>query len=65
VVLGGALSLAAPLILPEAERITYDTSLPPNREHVKILPSTHGTDACLMGAIALVLDDILREAIFG
>jgi glucokinase-like ROK family protein len=65
VVLGGALNLAAPLILPEAERITYDTSLPPNREHVKILPSTHGTDACLMGAIALVLDDILREAIFG
>jgi glucokinase-like ROK family protein len=65
VVLGGALNLAAPIILPEAERIAYETSLPPNREHVRIVPSAHGTDACLMGAIALVLDDILREPMLG
>jgi hypothetical protein len=28
---------------------------------VKVTISTHSVDACVMGAVALVLDDILRE----
>jgi hypothetical protein len=35
--------------------------LAPGREHLRIIPSVYGSDACVMGAIALVLDDIVRE----
>jgi hypothetical protein len=35
--------------------------LQPPCENVRITGSAHGADACVMGAIALVLDDILRE----
>ena len=33
-------------------------------EDVKIIPSAHETKACEMGAVAMVLDDILREPAF-
>lgn len=61
IVLGGALNLASPILLPVMEQTMFENALATNCEKVKIAASAHGTDACLMGTIALVLDDILRE----
>lgn len=61
IVLGGALNNASSFLINDIERVVADNTLAPGREHLKIIPSAHGTDACVMGAVALVLDDILRE----
>jgi glucokinase-like ROK family protein len=61
IVLGGALNKASPFLLKDVEQIVYANTLAVEREQFKIIPSAHGADACVMGAIALVLDDILRE----
>jgi glucokinase-like ROK family protein len=61
IVLGGALNTASSILLKDVERIVFENTLAPGREHLRIIPSAHGTDACIMGAIALVLDDILCE----
>ena len=61
IVLGGALNKASPVFLKDVERVVLENTLIPVREHLKIIPSAHGADACIMGTIALVLDDILRE----
>ena len=61
IVLGGSLSLVGSIVLPEVEKIVNSTALAPNREHLQIAASTLGVDACMMGAVALVLDEILRE----
>jgi len=61
VVLGGALSLASPFLLPVIEETVREHALEQPREIVEIAASAHGADACVMGAVALVLDDILRE----
>lgn len=64
VVLGGALNLASPFLLPVMEQTVAENSLQPAFENLRIAASAHGTDTCVMGAIALVLDDILREPMF-
>jgi glucokinase-like ROK family protein len=61
IVLGGALNLASPILLPQIEGVVCSAALKPPCENVQITGSAHGADACVMGAIALVLDDILRE----
>lgn len=61
VVLGGALSLASPFLLPVIERTVAEHALAKPCEIVKVVASAHGTDACVMGTVALVLDEILRE----
>jgi glucokinase-like ROK family protein len=61
VVLGGALSLASPFLLPVIEETVREHALEQPREIVEVAASAHGADACVMGAVTLVLDDILRE----
>jgi len=61
VVLGGALSLAGPFLLPVIEETVQKHALPQPRSALTITTSAHGADACVMGAVALVLDEILRE----
>jgi glucokinase-like ROK family protein len=61
VVLGGALNSASDILLPIVERVVVGNALGIICEDMKIIPSAHGTEACVMGAVALVLDDILRE----
>lgn len=61
VVLGGALNVASPILLPIIGQTTQQQVLPPLRDTFEIVASAHGVDACTMGAIALVMDDILRE----
>lgn len=63
-VLGGSLNNASSLLLSDIERVASANMLAPGREHIRIISSAHGTDACVMGAIALVLDDVLREPSF-
>jgi glucokinase-like ROK family protein len=64
IVLGGALNKASSFLINDIERVVSANTLAPGREHLRIIPSAHGTDASVMGAIALVLDDILREPAF-
>jgi glucokinase-like ROK family protein len=61
VVLGGALSVASAHLLPVIEKTIQEHALPQPHEIVTVSTSAHGADACVMGAIALVLDNILRE----
>jgi glucokinase-like ROK family protein len=63
IVLGGALNLASPYLLPFMEQVVCAESLPPSCENVSVVPSANGIDACIMGAVTLVLDDILREPV--
>ena len=63
IVLGGALNRASSVLLPIVEKTISENALIPARENVRVAASAHGTDACLIGAIALVLEDILREPI--
>jgi glucokinase-like ROK family protein len=64
IVLGGALSLASEFLLPTIEDTVGKKALKPPCENVQFAASAHGEDACVMGAVALVLDDILREPMF-
>ena len=61
VVIGGVLSLARDLMLPVIERTVFKDALPPSVDQMRIVYSERGKDACIYGAIAIVLDDILRE----
>jgi len=63
IVLGGSLNMASPIIMPVVERTVTANTLAPNRENVEIVSSELGWDASVMGAVALVLDEILREPI--
>ena len=61
VVLGGALNMASPILVPIITRTTQQHVVAPLRGTFRVVASAHGADACVMGAVALVMDDILRE----
>jgi len=61
VILGGTLSGAGQWLVPVINASMQQNVLPPLRNITRIEVSARGEDACLLGAIALVLDDILRE----
>lgn len=61
VVLGGALSLAGNWVIPVIQQYIQENVLLPLRGSVRIEGSAHGLDACVLGAIALVLDNVVRE----
>jgi predicted NBD/HSP70 family sugar kinase len=59
--LGGALSQTSQWLIPVITSALQSNILPPLRSAIRIEASAQGENACLLGAIALVLDDILRE----
>jgi len=61
VILGGTLGLALEPFLSEIKDWIESQALPPMTGTFDIRVSQLGTDTCLMGAAALVLDEILRE----
>lgn len=61
VVFGGTLVPLHPWMIPVIAATLQKNVLPPLRKITRIEPSSHGEDACLLGAVALVMDDILRE----
>ena len=64
IVLGGVLSKACSLIINDIDQVVSSNMLDPEKDHLRIMSSAHGADACVMGAIALVLDDFIREPAF-
>ena len=63
VILGWSLGQAFNLLLPSIEKSLQKTSLPDLRQDMVLIPSLNGSDAALLGSIALVLDQIIRESI--
>ncbi len=61
IILGGVISLASDYLLPAIERTIEERSLAWPRRMVRIMASSHGPDACVMGGVALVLHDILSR----
>jgi glucokinase-like ROK family protein len=61
VVIGGVFSYAREIILPVLENTISNETLTAVKEDLSVKFSEHGADACVLGAIAVVLDDILRE----
>ena len=61
VIIGGAFSYGREILLPILEEIISTETLPAIKSDLQITFSKHGADACVLGAIAVVLDDILRE----
>jgi glucokinase-like ROK family protein len=61
VVFGGILSLAWQFLQPGVTEEMQRRALRWNREATQVVLAQHGFDACVMGGLALVLQDILRE----
>jgi predicted NBD/HSP70 family sugar kinase len=61
IILGGAVSLAGDYLLPTIEKILEERSLAWPRRMVRVMASSYGPDACVIGGVALVLHDILRR----
>lgn len=61
VVLGGVLTLAGPYILPRAQKEVNARALAAARKGIQIALSTFKSDACVIGAVTLVLRGILNH----
>jgi glucokinase-like ROK family protein len=61
VVIGGTFSYGREILLPVLEDVITNEALPAVKNDLHVIFSEHGEDACILGAIAVVLDDILRE----
>ncbi|HVP20613.1 MAG TPA: ROK family transcriptional regulator [Anaerolineaceae bacterium] len=62
VVVGGALSPASPWLIPIIQDQIRENALQPLIQTVKIIPSQLGVDSCVIGAVALVLDNVMQES---
>ena len=63
IILGWSLGQAYDMLLPGIEKSLKKFCLSDLREDLLIIPSSNGADAALLGSIALVLDEIIRETI--
>ena len=63
VVIGGAFILGKDILQPIIEKTIFSNVLQPSADSLRIGFSERGADACALGAVAIVLDDILREMI--
>ncbi len=61
VIIGGAFSYGREIILPILQNTVSGEALPAVKEELRVVFSEHGSDACVLGAIAVVLDGIMRE----
>ena len=61
VVIGGIMSLAGEYLLPIVQKELNRRALRWNRKATKVVIARHGFDACLMGGIAKIYQDILAE----
>ncbi len=64
IVLGGALTACSQWLIPDIQKYLQEMVLYPLREHIRVEASARGTDAPVLGAVALVLDNILREPLY-
>jgi predicted NBD/HSP70 family sugar kinase len=63
IILGGVLSQTIAPYLEIVKQSVWERALAPSVDGVEIKLSTLGTNACVMGTIAVVLDEILREPV--
>ena len=61
IILGGPLSMAGQYLLPAIEETVSLHSLPEIGRQAKVVLSNFGPDASLIGAIAIVVDDVLAN----
>jgi predicted NBD/HSP70 family sugar kinase len=60
-VVGGALQPLSDMILPIARDTFARNSLFQPQQDIQIIPSALGPDSCVLGCIALVLDEVIRQ----
>ena len=61
IVIGGTFILVKDILQPIIENTIFSKVLQPSADGLRIAFSERGTNACVFGAVAIVLDDILRE----
>ena len=61
IIFGGVMSLASDYLLPAVEKTLEERSLAWPRQMTRVMASSYGPDACVMGGVALVLHDILSR----
>jgi glucokinase-like ROK family protein len=61
IVVGGALNQISDMILPIARDTFAKNSLFQPQQDIKIIPSALGSDSCVLGCVALVLDEVIRQ----
>jgi predicted NBD/HSP70 family sugar kinase len=59
IVIGGSLSLAGEYLIAGVREVVYQRSLPLATSHLRIVAATTGDRAGILGAAALVLDEVL------
>jgi glucokinase-like ROK family protein len=63
VVLGGTLGKAADLLLPEISSVVFGESLLSTRADLRLDASALKEEACLLGAVSLVYDEVIRDPV--
>jgi predicted NBD/HSP70 family sugar kinase len=63
VLIGGAFIQAKGILQPIIEKTIISNVLEPYADRVQVAFSDRGAKDCLLGAVAIVLDDILREMV--
>ena len=63
IILGWSLGQAYDLLLPTLEESLRKNCLTDAMQQLEVVPFTTGADVCLLGCVALVLDEIIRERI--
>jgi predicted NBD/HSP70 family sugar kinase len=61
IVVGGVLDQLSDLILPITRDIFEKHSLFLPRQEIKIVSPALGADSCVLGCVALVLDEVIRQ----
>jgi glucokinase len=62
VIVGGGASAAGDLMLDPAREVLAERGLPPNRQMVRVVLASFGSEAGMMGAALLALDTLRTEA---
>jgi len=61
IIVGGALNQISDMIIPIAQATFAKNSLFQPQQDIKIIPSLLGSDSCVLGCVALVLDEVIRQ----
>jgi glucokinase-like ROK family protein len=61
IIIGGALEQISDIMLPIAKETFQKNSLIQSQKDIRIIPSTLGADSCVLGCVALVLDEVIRQ----
>ncbi|MBI5952208.1 MAG: ROK family transcriptional regulator [Chloroflexi bacterium] len=63
IVIGGAFISAKDIMHSIIEKTIFSNALQPSTDNLQVKFSERSTEACVLGAVAVVLDDILREMV--